>query len=485
MSESHPIPAPSSADDAEAEPLTTPQPLVSDLPQHHADLEPGAAVAKRHPLHSAPAALHPQADNGFTAVLRRRDFRFLWAAQVTSQLADKFLMYLLLLYVYALSNLAVVPSLVMVAYTFPSVFLSAPAGVFADRHDKRRLMLLCNLARAILILIVPITAHIPALAGQVWVPIGVTLLFSSAGQVFAPAEAASIPSLVGREQITPATSLFITTVIITLVIGVPAATLVSAFFGNEVPFYVATGLFVIAAISVARIHTNLRAEPRDDDLRPHILRELREGVVILGGSAALRLALMELTLALMIVFTLFALGPAYMTTVLHLPADDTYIVLIPATAGMILAAGFLGQRGRLLSRARLLMAAVATGGVTLFLISAIPVAVRALHIDGTLIPLVIAVAFVFGCALGCLLIPAFTVLQERTTEETRGRIFGGIFTVINASVAIPLLLAGGLADLFSVDLVLGGVGVILIAVALLLRVRFRNSLVVLEEDAAA
>jgi len=36
----------------------------------------------------------------------------------------------------------------------------------------------------------------------------------------------------------------------------------------------------------------------------------------------------------------------------------------------------------------------------------------------------VVLAGVFGCALGALLIPAFTVLQERTTEETRGRIFG-------------------------------------------------------------
>jgi MFS family permease len=53
----------------------------------------------------------------------------------------------------------------------------------------------------------------------------ITLLFSSAGQIFAPAEAASIPSLVTRKQITEATSLFMTTVILTLVLGVPAATI--------------------------------------------------------------------------------------------------------------------------------------------------------------------------------------------------------------------------------------------------------------------
>lgn len=438
------------------------------------------------PLHAAPAGvLHPQeAGHGFLAVLAHADFRNLWAAQVTSQLADKFLMYTLLLYVYTLSKLALLPSLLMIAYTLPSVFLSAPAGVYADRHDKRPLMLYCNLIRAALILIIPISAHIPGMAEQVWLPIVVTLLFSAAGQVFAPAEAASIPSLVAREQITSATSLFITTVIVTLVVGVPAATLVSAFFGTEVPFYVATGLFVMAAYWIWKVRTNLRAEQTSGAPSPHIIRELREGIAILAGSTALRLGMAELTLSLVIVFTLFALGPAYMTTVLQRSPDDIYIVLLPATLGMIATAGFLGQKGRHTSRARLLVGAVGTAGGTLLGIGLGPTLLRAVQLESLFVPMVVLLAVVFGCALGCLLIPGFTVLQERTTVETRGRIFGGIFTVINASVALPLLLAGGLADIFHVDRVLMGLGILLLGFALLARWRFWNSLAVLEDSQA-
>ena len=60
----------------------------------------------------------------------------------------------------------------------------------------------------------------------------------------------------------------------------------------------------------------------------------------------------------------------------------------------------------------------------------------------------VVLALIFGGALGAILIPAFTVLQEGTTEESRGRIFGGVFTVINASIALPLLAFGGAVDLF-------------------------------------
>jgi len=74
------------------------------------------------------------------------------------------------------------------------------------------------------------------------------------------------------------------------------------------------------------------------------LTELREGLAILRGSPALRLGLYQLALALVVVFTVFALGPAYMVNVLHRSDQDTYIVLVPATFGLVGTAALLGQR---------------------------------------------------------------------------------------------------------------------------------------------
>lgn len=447
------------------------------------------AAGGEEPAHSAPllasravlAAL-PEDRAGFVAVLRRRDFRYLWAAQAASQLADKFFVFTLLIYLYTISGRASLQSVLMIAYTLPSVLLSAPAGVYADRHDKRTLMIACNAIRAGLVLLVPVAQFVPGLQSQAWPLILIMLLFSSVGQIFAPAEAASIPSLVLQSQMTEATSLFMTTVILTLVVGVPAATLAIAFAGNQAPFYIAAALFAVAAISVWRMRTRLRASERAHDAPPpSLVRELREGLALLRSNPALRFGLYQLAFALVVVFTVFTLGPVYLVKVLHRSDQDTYFVLVPATLGLIAAAGVLGTRPNL-SRARMLVVAALTAGATLAVMGIVPVLLNGTGAGNVNTPLAVFLGLVFGAALGAVLIPAFTLLQERTTPETRGRIFGGIFTVINAAVAVPLLLAGVLADLFGVAQVVAGLGVLLMLLALALRVVAWDRLAVLERD---
>ena len=446
-----------------------------------------APPASRH-LHAARPAMPPKADDrqGFRAVMSRSGFRNLWAAQAASQLADKFLMFTLLIVVYDLSRKASVQSVLMIAYTLPSVFLSAPAGVIADRYDKRTLMIATNLVRGALVLLIPLLEVLPVVGHQAWPLIVVTFLWSGVGQVFAPAEAASIPSLVRREQIMGATSLFMTTVILTLVLGVPLATLAIRLVGERAPFYIAAVLFGIAGAAVWRINVPLRAVRAPSPHSPSLRRELREGIALITGSPAIRLGLYQLATALVVVFTVFALGPVFMVKELHRSDQDTYLVLIPATVGLVAMAAVLAQRrGNSFSKATTLVVALTVGGASLGAIGIAPPLCRHFGIQDALVPLTLVLSGIFGCALGALLIPAFTVLQERTNEDTRGRIFGGIFTVINAAVAIPLLVAGIIADAVGVAAVVAGLGLIILLGAALARALFWTNLAVLDSAPAS
>jgi MFS family permease len=171
-----------------------------------------------------------------------------------------------------------------------------------------------------------------------------------------------------------------------------------------------------------------------------------------------------------------------MATVLHRPSEDTYLVLVPATLGLVGVAAILGQPGRYVSRAKILVRAIFAAGTALVAIGIAPTVLNFFHDLSFIVPITVLFSGIFGCGLGALLIPAFAVLQERTTEESRGRIFGGIFSVINAAVALPLLLAGSLADAFGVDRVVAGLGILLFVVGVLAKTVWASRLTVLEHD---
>jgi MFS family permease len=400
---------------------------------------------------------------GFFAVIGTHDFRLIWSAQVASQLADKFLMFSLLILTYSISRGSLSGAALFLAYTFPSVFLSPLAGVFADRHDKKRLMFTTNVIRGVLILMIPLSRYTPYFHSVTWHLLVITFLFSAVGQIFAPAEAAAIPFIVRKDELMMATSLFTSTVILTLLVAVPVSTLAVRFLGTDSPYWIGTILFLLAAWLIVLVRTDLHVRPngRSIEETPDLFFELREGLGYIASRPLVRFAVIQLSLTITIVFSVFVLAPQYMNTVLHLRPTDVYLFLAPAVLGMLLSAFFLGQYGRHYRRGRLLIGGLLGGGVTLLLIAVIPGMLQRFA-PNLLLAFPAVFGFIGGIAFGMLFIPAFTVLQEKTEPELRGRIFGAMFTVVNAAVALPILAAGGLADLFGVTRVIIAMGAILV-----------------------
>ncbi len=411
---------------------------------------------------------------GFQSILAIRDFRSLWFAQISSQLGDKFYMFAILVLTFDISGRYAHNALLFLAYTIPSVFFSPFAGVYADRHDKKRLMLWTNAVRGGLVLLIPLTQLFPYFRGVTWHLLVITFLFAAVGQIFAPAEAASIPFLVSREELISATSLFTTTVMLTLVTGIPLATVAVRLLGDIAPYFGATLLFLVAASFIYRIDRHLHARASGRLAEPSIFSELAEGLRFLRASAIARFAFVQLTLTIIVIFTIFILAPGYMRSVLGRPTSDAYLILVPAAVGMLVMSLALGQYGKRWPKEVVLLWSLLATGLTFVALGGLPPLVERLHIPVSLAFLALLFGFVGGLEFGALLIPGITLLQEATTPEVRGRIFGATFTVINAAIAIPILVAGELADTFTVNQVIVGIGGILLVAGLVAVVLHRS-----------
>src|SRR6059036_2539077 len=155
----------------------------------------GHAVAEGH------AAVHPE-----DSIWRNRHFLLLWLAQAISQTAQNAIWYGIVVLVQRSSHSSTQLSLAILTLIIPSVVFGVLAGVYVDRWDKRTVLIATNVIRGCI-------AFGYAgfdLAGSL--PLSLLLvinfLFSTVGQFFAPAETAMIPTVVPRQRLLQANSLF-------------------------------------------------------------------------------------------------------------------------------------------------------------------------------------------------------------------------------------------------------------------------------------
>ncbi len=81
----------------------------------------------------------------------------------------------------------------------------------------------------------------------------------------------------------------------------------------------------------------------------------------------------------------------------------------------------------------------------------------------SLLSIVVAVAFFAGIAYAFVAIPAQTQLQEDLPEDVRGRVFGVLNMLVSVASFLPILIVGPIADVIGTTLVLGFVGLAIVA----------------------
>ena len=416
----------------------------------------------------APIKFPVEKPGGFRAVLAYTAFRNIWFAQLAAQLADKFLLFSLIILAYNISGGSTPVAFTLLAYTVPAILFAPPAGVIADRVDRKQIMMWSNFARAGAIALIPLAALVPGLRNDFAHLLVITLIFSSVGQLFGPAEAAVIPTILPRNALITANSMALLTMVLTLVVGGALAPILSR-IDLYAPYWVGAVLLAIAgtlifASDIPRLQPTMEPPVAESANRfRRMVADINEGIDAVRSSRGLLLAFGQVSLAVLVLFMLFTLAPAFVSRVIGIAAQDTYVILLPATTGAIISAIALGQFLRNIDRARLLAISMIAMGVTMLGLAAVPQAmaqVPSLHANARLTGA--AFSLLLGLEFGAIMIPAVTYLMESTSDEIRGRIFALLYMVINGVTAIPVLAAAALSDTIGTAHVIGGMGALLV-----------------------
>ena len=387
---------------------------------------------------------------GLSLLRRNSDFRKLYLASAISLGGDWFLLVALLGLVLDLTESALSVGLLIGAQELPFFLMSPVGGALADRLDRRRLMVGCDVVRALLCLGFLVVRD----AETVWLVYLLIAVISSFSAAFYPASSAALPNLVDEEDLGPANALAGSLWGTMLALGAAAGGVVAATLGRDTAIVIDAASFAVSGALLAAIHRPF-SEERERTEHPGVVQATVETVRYARKD--------HRVLALLAVKAGFGLGAGVLVLISVFAEEEFHLgeigigILMAARGVGALIGPFLGRRLAGPDDRRLFGAigvALTTFGVAYALLGLTP--------GIALAALVVAVAHLGG---GAQWILSSYGLQRVVPDRIRGRIFAFDAALITLTLTVSSLVTGWLATTWGARPTAFGLGAVAIAYA--------------------
>ncbi len=383
------------------------------------------------------------------AVFRKRNFTLLWLGQLVSEFGNGLTSITASILVYRETGSAASVGLMLMATALPSLLFGLIAGVFVDRFDRKRILIVSDLLRGLLIFLIPVLLPY----GIIWLYV-LVMLSSAVTQFFSPAQASLIPDVATDEELAAANSLLVATTTGALGLGFAAAGLISSAFSPEVAFYLDALTFLLSA----GMFTMFKIRPlevTEDTSVAIVVENLKEGLHFLWDSPAVR----SVWLVFIPVYAVFGLHNS-----LLLPFSDRALGATEFQYGLIEGVAMVGFVAGALLMARLADRLREGQWIVLSLAGMGLLTVIYSQLQS------INVAIALGVLMAFLNVPSFVgrqlIIQRYTTREVRGRVNSAFFFTRDAFFMVGMGLAG-LADLIDIRVLMAIEGILTVGLGLL------------------
>jgi MFS family permease len=386
--------------------------------------------------------------------LRRRNFALLWFGGLISETGDWLLVIGLPVYVYLLTGSVLQTSILFMVEQLPTILLGSVAGVFVDRWDRRRTLLIGNAIQgAVLLSLLAVRS-----ADQLWLVYVVALIESVAAQFIGPAVNALLPRLVDEEHIVSANSLVGINNNLARLVGSPLGGVIVGFWSLTGVVLLDSASFFLAMLMILGVSATSRRDRGPKPEESHnpwgtVWQEWVNGLALIRRSRTLTVLFSVVVLQAAAQGIFLVLYVVWVLNVLHAGATGVgWLRGIQAIGGLLggLTVGWLG--GKVRAPLLITVGTIAFGVIELGIWNS-PSLVRGLVISSVLFIAVGLPGAAYGAGLA-------TMLQTSVEDAYLGRIFGAF----NAAFAVLLLVGMGVSGTLSDRL---GVLVVLNAQALL------------------
>ena len=374
------------------------------------------------------------------AVFRKRDFSLLWLAQLVSTAGSALTDLAAGIYVWRTTGSALAVGLTLMVTAVPSLVVGLLAGVYVDRHDRKRIMIATCLVQAVAVALIAVVIGIDAIA----LPGLYVLLLFNAGvkQFFDPAHDSLIPEIASDEELASANSFLSIASFGSTAIGFAGAGLLAGSVGLTWAFIIDAATFLFAAGCIALMGRYQMPQPEEAASVGVIVANLKSGLATLFGTPVIR------SLFVVGAFMFFAFG---LWNVLLLPftlkvlgaTEFQYGLQEGLTSvGFVMGSFFMARFSNRLPEPVWIFLAMTGMGVT-----------GILYGLSTNITVAIGLVMVSGFLNSPSSVSRAVLLQRNTPRELRGRVFSS-FAVMRDVVFLFGMAGAGLADVLDIRLLI-------------------------------
>ncbi|MFL0605110.1 MULTISPECIES: MFS transporter [Cylindrospermopsis] len=382
-------------------------------------------------------------NQGFSALVKNRNFMLLWIGQLISQLADKVL---LILMIDLLEKKYLPPHLssgtgrfyLYMAFTLPAIFFGSVGGVIVDRMPKKLIMIGSDVIRGVL------TLSIAFLPRQLGILLALNFGISSVTQFFAPAEQATIPLMVKKENLMAANALFSSTMMGALIVGyalgstiLNEAEHIGIDFGKEL----LVGLLYLLSAAIM-LPIQFREQRHTSVVNP--VAEFLQGWQYLRTNRLVWNAMIQIV-ALYCVFASLLELSIRLANRLKLEQTDFSFFVAAAGVGMVLGAAIIGHFSQQLDRQPLPLIGF------IFMALALGMFIFTYNL-----PWGLFLCVFLGLGASLVNVPMQTLIQQYTPPSMHGKVFGFQNHAVNIALSFPLLITTKLVNALGLSLFLFG-----------------------------
>lgn len=417
--------------------------------------------------------------NSTLAALSEKPFLYLWIGEIFTQIPTHLFNFFLVLLVYKITHSNTAVSGVVLSFTVPAILFGSIAGVYVDRWDKKKVLVISNILRATLMIALVFLIH------NLFMIYVISLLVTVLVQFFIPAETPMVPLVVKEKNLLSANALFgmaiFASILIAYVLSGPAI----IFLKPEGTLVLLAGMLLTGAGFISLIDIKKDKPLKSSVSKTELYKDIKYALSLMSRTKAISQSLFLLALSQILILIVATIAPGYASQILKIPIEDFPLLFAaPAALGMVVGAVLIVDRFHSHTKEKLITAGIFISGIAMMLLpygskvasrgfvialnKSLPhiVQINILHI-------MVVLAFILGIANSLVFVPANTILQEKTTEEVRGKIYGFLSSIVGALSLFPIIIVGGLSDLIGVGVVITGIGISLLFVGLIWVIKTR------------